>query len=439
MTSYELETEIEKLIRMGFDSEAIKRTLSTSFDDEDVLNDSVDNICKTYPDYDLIQFFMKSKVVVDKDGEDETLYMYNVHNYELRTINKSRLLDIIDRKNLLWSSRRYTCHFVYDPSIFYKLDKIEEEWRYNIYNPPFWLEDTFHTSNKVKIAKQDELPEVYDKFFKHLVNNDKASYTYLINWLANMIQDRNYCILTTIGNQGIGKGLLGNIMKELVGSDNFAWTAKRAISKDFNGQMLNKKLVYLDEVKITTSDQENALKSLVNDYIEIEQKGKDAKLVRNFSSIYFSSNDLDSIRIPSDDRRFSIIELTDKKLITIMSKDEISSMLDEENIRTLAHYLFHKKFNAQKMMEVFRSARVQLLKSASLNRWQEWFIEDYIASNKGKVIPVKQVAKDIEDGCDIHNGPGRNKLMKFSELYTDLFEVKNVRCGSEMKWCVLIK
>jgi hypothetical protein len=436
--SFELEKEIQNKIRFGMNKDQIMRSLSSQIDDHQLLIEAVERVCDDYPDYKFIQFFMKAKIAVDKDGEDDKLYLYNPAHKVVKTINKTQLSSMIHPK-LNWSHKRYTCNFVYDPLKYYKISEVEDEWRFNTYEPPKWQEDYFHSCGKKAVVGEKKLPKIYERFFKHLVDNSSESFHYLVDWLANMLQGRNYCILTTIGNQGIGKGLLGSIMKGLVGDSNYTQTGQRSLSKEFNGQIMNKRLVYLDEVKVSSIDQENTLKGLINDWIEIEQKGKDARLVRNYSSIYYSSNNLDSIRIPSDDRRFSIIELTDKKLITIMDKSEIDELLDEENINKLARYLFTKEYSSQRMLEVFRSSRIELLKSASLNRWQEWFVEEYAPEKVGKTIPVKQVSKDIEEGCDINHGPGRTKLMKFAEMYSDVFTVKNVRFNKEMKWCVIFK
>lgn len=434
--SFQLEREIYKLIKYGLNKDQIIRSLAKDVEDQVVLEESVDRLCDDYPDYERIQYFMKSKVIIDKDGEDNKLYLYNPVKKKLSTIDKSRLTSMVSPK-LDWSFRRYTCDFVYDPLNAYKLKKIDGDWRYNLYEPPFWQEEYFHSEGKTSVPKEKELPLVYRDFFIHLVNNDLKSYDYLIDWLANMLQARNRCVLTTIGSPGIGKGRLGNIMEALVGADNYTETGQRVVAKEFNSQILNKRLIYLDEVDLSNVKEENVFKSFVNEQIEIERKGKDPFRAANYASIYYSSNNLDSIRLPDDDRRFSIVELTDIKLAKIMSIREIESLTHKENITKLAHYLYHKKYDAEKMQFPFRSERTELIRAASLNRWQEYFLEEYAPGKAGQMIPFKEVQEAIEENAKLANAPGRTLFGNFCKLYLSKFRLKNIKEGEDQRWYVV--
>ena len=439
-TGFQIEKDIQNMIRFGMDKDSILKSLSAREDIKDpvMLEEAVERVCEAYPDYDFIQFFMKSKIAIDKDGEDDSLYLYNTRSKTVRTIDKSRLASMISGK-LDWNSRRYTCNFTYDPITPFKISKIEGEWKYNTYEPPFWQKEYTFSSGSVKIPKVVEIPKLYDKFLNHLVDNDVLSYNYVLDWLANSIQARNYCILTTIGKQGIGKGKLGDIMQALVGDFNFTKTDKRVITKDFNGQIKDKRIIYLDEIKITSTDQENKLKDLVNNFREVEQKGKDPFLSKNYSSIYYSSNNLDSIRLTDDDRRFSIVQLTEKKLIKSMTGKEIDSLTDEKNIEQLAQFLWHRKVDNDSMKNIFISEHTELIRSSSLTAWEDWLINEFAPKNVGRKIPVTEMSEIIEKECNLHNGPGRPKLISLSEIYAKILEVKNLRVDDTRKWHVVFK
>lgn len=75
---------------------------------------------------------------------------------------------------------------------------------------------------------------IYKDFFEHLVNNDKDSFDYLLDWLSFSITGRNQTMLVAVGEQGIGKGILGEIMRELHGHENYAFTSDRSLSGNFN-------------------------------------------------------------------------------------------------------------------------------------------------------------------------------------------------------------
>ncbi len=427
-----LEKDVHKKIQEGFNKDEITAILcGKNSDISDKLDGSliqsmVYTICEDYPDYANIQTFMRSKAIIDRAGNADIVYLYDPATKKVHKYNRRVLMSMLSSK-VCWSHKFYTCDFVYNPFVKFKLKQFEGVWQFNIYAPPPWLEDAFYSEDKVEVPRSNRIPFRYYTFFNHLVNGDEKSYEYLLDWLANMIQDRNYCILTTIGNQGVGKGVLGQIMRLLVGDDNFAETDKRVLKKDFNGQIYNKRLLYLDEIKITTSDQENKLKALVNDYIEVEKKGFDAETIRNYSSLYFSSNNLDSIRISEDDRRFSVVELTSEKLLNKIDKDEVGKLLLPEKIKSLAQYLYSRPVDKKQMMTVFRSARTETIRAYSLKNWEEWFIEDYCFDNYGKLVPLSQISEDVENEFGSRFRPGRPALERLRDLYPAKFKLVNVR------------
>ena len=253
--------------------------------------------------------------------------------------------------------------------------------------------------------------------------------------MAKAIQGRNYTILTTIGNQGIGKGVLGEIMRQVVGDKNFYKTESRLLTKDFNKQILNKKLVYIDELKLKNTSEENKIKTLVNDYIEIEGKGVDAVEVKNYASIYVSSNDFDAIRLRGDDRRFSIIELTKKKLLKTMSEKEVSSLLLLENISKFASFLYHRDLSDKNLSQVFISSRTAEVRESSLKAWEEFFIDD-ICSRGPNDIKMTDASNEIEDNHGSKCKPSKAAFKRLQELYPDKFGVVRKSVDKKRIWFI---
>ncbi|MBK7962484.1 MAG: hypothetical protein IPK04_15625 [Bdellovibrionales bacterium] len=92
--------------------------------------------------------------------------------------------------------------------------------------------------------------------------------------MANSLQNRNLTILTAIGEEGIGKGILGEIMEDLHGKQNFIKVRDTVFKEKFNAPFENKTLVYVDEIKITTREALDRIKDVVNWQIEIEKRGR---------------------------------------------------------------------------------------------------------------------------------------------------------------------
>lgn len=436
-TINQLKKEINKLIRFGHSASLIKTIMFEDVSEVDyprnVLDSLIKDVVDEHPSYPLIQKIVRSKLVVDKCNKDDIIYILDPMSLKIDLISKSRLNELFFRTD--FSSKTYVCDFEYSPDVMKRLFQSEEGlWQYNLYIAPKWLEDNFNSEGDIEIEKT-ELPEVYKTFLNHLVDNDEASYEYVLDWLAKAIQGRNYTILTTIGNQGIGKGVLGEIMRQVVGDKNFYKTESRLLTKDFNKQILNKKLVYIDELKLKNTSEENKIKTLVNDYIEIEGKGVDAVEVKNYASIYVSSNDFDAIRLRGDDRRFSIIELTKKKLLKTMNEKEVSSLLLLENISKFASFLYHRDLSGKNLSQVFISSRTAEVRESSLKAWEEFFIED-ICTRGPNDIKMTDASNEIEDIHGSKCKPSKAAFKRLQELYPDKFGVVRKSVDKKRIWFI---
>ena len=331
-------------VRDGFAPLEIERMIKAKHpelkqgDVDKLMSDSFD----LSPSYFLSQKVEQCQIRQDISGDD-MCYLLDPNTKDVVRVKESKLTrlceDKHDKSRLL--SQIYPAQFTYNPTEATRLYREGLDWFYNTYQPPTWYEDVFYSQDGLEVSRRVEIPQIYKVFFIHLVKDHDESYTYVLFWLANAMRFRNYCVLTAIGNQGIGKGVLGEIMCLLVGEKNFHTSDTRLITKDFNKQFKNKRIVFCDEIQILKTEHVNKFKALINDMIEIEGKGENAVEAKNYASIYIASNNFDSIRLTDDDRRFSIIELTDEKLIHKMSTDQISSLIEPDNIKPLAEYLWH--------------------------------------------------------------------------------------------------
>lgn len=428
----DLERDIKDMVRTGAEKSDICRRMLMSYQavDPEIIKDLVDAVCDNYPDYKKMRFILESKIIVDQQSKDGLVIVFNPTTRKLEKMTSLSIRKMLRDVDL--SESTYTCEFVYKPFIFSKLIKGENGYSYNTYEPPVWFEDHFYSEGKIPVEPM-ELPENFKTFLNHLVDGKMESYEYVLDWTANALQNRNYCILATIGAQGIGKGVLSAIFNKLFGDYNYSKTDNRIVKKEFNAQIKNKRLTYIDELKISTIEEEGRLKDLINDKLEIEQKGKDATLMDNYCSIYISSNELDAFRISADDRRFSVIDLTDKKLTEILTSEQISDLTSEETIKAIAHNLYNRAVDSSKILRVFKSQRTEEVRSSSLKEWEMWVIDEFSRDNQGKDMLVKELGTAIKDELDMKNTVGRNKLKQLSNVYPHIFKVY---CNNKKEWRV---
>ena len=415
----QIRNKMKKLVRSGLTKDEINVQLKAMFPEtkESVIEKIVRE--KDNGEYGLAQKILRSNLFTNMREKGQLIFMDDPFHPEIKQIEKAQLKNVLDKDGMKDLVIR-PCEFVYDP---FKRQRVYEGddliSYFNNYEPPTWMVDEYGQYKEVE--RVDKMPELFHRFFIHLSNGKESEYDYIIKWLANAIQDRNFCVLAAIGAPGIGKGVLGNIMLGLVGLNNFTKTDNKLISKDFNAQIKNKRLVFCDEINIKKTNHMNKFKDLVNDKIEIEGKGKDAKLDDNHASIYIASNNLDSLYIPENDRRFSVIELTNNRLDSQFTVEEIEQLNDLKNIEELGKYLYHYEVDKDEMLKVHRSQRLEDIKLSTLTDAQEWFLEDYAVEKKGQVIDLSIVQDAFRE--KEFKALSRSELTRLQERFSSIFKI----------------
>jgi hypothetical protein len=320
--------------------------------------------------------------------------------------------------------------FDYNPS---KPSVFEDADARNVFNThvsPAWVERFLETVGE--IPERSVLPGIMEDFFRHFTGGCDDSFEYLLDWIATAIQNRNRTILTAIGEQGTGKGLTAQILKQLVGESNFVNTRDEVLKAKFNGQLKNKRLVNIDEVAIKTNEHHDRLKDLVNDFIEIERKGENAVTVRNFASYYISSNRQSAVRPEAGDRRFSIIQVTDKKIQETELRHRIETeLLLNQTIAEAGAFFYHRKV-LRNMDVPFRSRRYEEVIAASLTPWQEWLLEEVTKPG----WPTAESLSALQDRVSTKFGtrPNREVFEEFARLYPQVLSLHRIGKIREVRY-----
>lgn len=154
------------------------------------------------------------------------------------------------------------------------------------------------------------------KFITTLLGKDCAEYVF--NWLAHVVQrperKTEVCILL-YGSQGCGKSTIGEyILRKIIGLDKIIITSKA--DKMF-GRFVNtqgKLLAVLNEAsgKDTFNICDVLKDAITCSMTEQEKKGIDAVSVIDYTNYIFTTNNINSVKIPEDDRRFMPIEINEE-------------------------------------------------------------------------------------------------------------------------------
>lgn len=189
--------------------------------------------------------------------------------------------------------------------------------------------------------------------FKVVANFDDKLYEYLLNYYAHIIQrpeeKTNVCLLIQ-GRQGTGKTTIAELlMKNLLGKKYVFDTPDiEKICGRFNGIVQGKLLGVLNEAtgKDTFSLIEKIKDSITREDVLMEFKGIDPILIKDYCNYIYTTNNINPVKIDEDDRRFQIIECSDKHkndkaYFTKLRKD----MNDKKILKTF--YKFLKERNIE--------------------------------------------------------------------------------------------
>lgn len=381
-----------------------------------------------------------SRLIYNVDDTSDIVFVFNENEDTYDTFDMSVTNKIFPAElQPLIKARTTAAKIVYEPfnkNIFQPANEDHGEvfHKFNIYQHPEWRKEVVNSEESIKI-----LPELYHKFFMHIVKGDEKSYEYVLDWLSNALVSRNLTVLCAIASEeGTGKGVLGEIMRNLVGDSNFNKVRDEIFKNKFNNGLRNKRIVQLDEIKLRTDDEMNKFKDIINNSIEIEQKGKDAESLPNYASFYLSSNNIDAIKPSSSDRRFSIVEMSETKLVKVFSKQEINQLASGYLIEQVGSFLLNREIKND-MFLPFKSSQYEHVREAALAPWQEYMLEDFFHEHKGREISIKALQQELKDVVGLHYVPGRIKIQRFCKDNPDYFQWRNKSDGSRTITCLKSK
>jgi putative DNA primase/helicase len=140
---------------------------------------------------------------------------------------------------------------------------------------------------------------------------------YFIQWLAHIFQrpDVKPSVAVFIKSvEGTGKGTLFRLLQEILGVHTSQINGAELVTRNFNGILTAKLLIFADEVNLIERDTFDKVKGLISEpTCQLEKKGIEAEPMANLSRFIFASNHDQVIPAGKRERRFLLIEASDKK------------------------------------------------------------------------------------------------------------------------------
>jgi len=265
---------------------------------------------------------IKRQLLIDleraTDSESKARYEYSkmLKNLFLKTIESAKLVFEPYRPRI-WYEGGYMCVNLFRPSSL---------WEYAI-------KEREKAKEEKKLYKNGDIsflakyPHI-QVLFNNLLKNDYDRLNYFINWLscALVTLRKNQTAIVFKGMQGTGKGVLyEQIIQPIIGEKYTYTFSNHDLKSNFNKNLQNKLFVVGNEIKGDFREGNNiyeTLKMWVTDRdLRIEIKGKDAFQVTNYFNMLIFSNNETPLQIQSTDRRYTVFETRNRKLMDIAIND----------------------------------------------------------------------------------------------------------------------
>ena len=312
----------------------------------------------------------------------------------------------------------------YRPEQMYMGDYLAQQCTHiNTYSKPQWQLGRKLSDEEVK--EYPYLAPILDEFFTHLFP-DESCKEFVYDWLHYALSSRCETYLVMNGAKGVGKNVLSNnICASLVGKENHKIAHKGALDQ-FNGILSECRIIVFDEFKITDDEAINALKRYANADQMIERKGIDVgKTEKTHNSYFIVNNALTDMKLEWDDRRFSAVDLTDKKLDDVWTSNKIKMFMDivndpsSEEMVGFGYWLLYREPKIMKnAFTVWKGNHFYKLCYTSMPEWAKMIIDEITSGNPKPYYDeaeLKMMLKERTNG--MNRFPQRTKVEDFLKNY----------------------
>ena len=225
-----------------------------------------------------------------------------------------------------------------------------------VFTPPPLVnnENDFNTwlgfENDLKIPIEDnKYINQFKEYIYNLVGEREDYSNYLLSWIANIIQYPAYrsqvCIVLYSIIEGVGKSVLCELIEKIVDSkySYFITDVSNQLFGKHSMAEYEKLFIVLNEIKgkDTYSNSEIFKQRITDPKRDFEPKGLKAFNGINYSNYICNTNNINSVNVGDNDRRFCIISCnnklnTNKQYFIDFTNDIINN---EEAIISIYHYL----------------------------------------------------------------------------------------------------
>ena len=245
----------------------------------------------------------------------------------------------------------------------------------------------------------------YDHIFSNICSGNKAYNEYVLDWLADSVQKPDRPGGTAVaarGGRGTGKSIVGRTMGKVHGQHYLQISNARHMTGHFNAHLQDVTFLFSDEA-FWAGDKagESTLKTLLTEpSIFLERKGVNGHAVPNCLHIYMASNQDWVVPAGIDERRFFVLEVSEKRKQDHQYFGELVKELESGGYEKLLHDLQQRdlsNYRPEKMPKTGELTKQKIRTLSAEHRWLYRKLEagKILNTHEGWVCEVEK--KDVQD------------------------------------------
>jgi hypothetical protein len=250
---------------------------------------------------------------------------------------------------------------------------------FNTWDKPEWFEAYEDNDCQFPEIGKDDLPEIVVEFWWDHFFLTEESREWFFHWFRDILFSRSTVMCVLVAGKGTGKNItVDECISRVLGGNNVLPIGEGFVQNHFQDGIQHNQLLAFDEFEVTVKTK-NKFKRLFNARGVLEAKSIQAGTPVEFHfSMVMCSNNPWSFSLDVNDRRFSVLDITDVNLQTIWPKDKIEDLIatfrDPDTQFKLASYLYHN-YEAGKSDRPLVTQRFKDICYASLPSTLQRFVE----------------------------------------------------------------
>jgi hypothetical protein len=235
----------------------------------------------------------------------------------------------------------------------------------------------------------------WDRLIEHvhdiICRRNEANFDYLMSWMARLVQrpaEMGEVAVVMRGEQGVGKGILANALRRIIGPHAMRISESKHLTGNFNLHLRDLVFLFADEA-FFAGDKANVgvLKSLITeDTLTIEGKHMNAYEARNYLHLMMASNNEWVVPAELTDRRFFMLDVGNGKRRDYPYFQQIWDELGAGGFAAMLDFLMSFDLSEFNVREVPETEALQEQKQLSLPLelawWQDCLHRGYVYQSK---------------------------------------------------------